>query len=71
LGRRPDEVGERLERSHHRGVPRERRQGRWLLTGPERDDLFSRQAALRPAFAEYQRRTTREIPVIALEPIDP
>ncbi len=37
-----------------------------VITGEERDRLFARQAALRPPFAEYQRKTTRKIPVIEL-----
>ncbi len=37
-----------------------------VLTGEERDRLYARQAALRPAFAEYETRTTRRIPVVAL-----
>jgi deazaflavin-dependent oxidoreductase (nitroreductase family) len=36
------------------------------LHGPERDRLFERQATLYPGFAEYQRKTKRVIPVIAL-----
>jgi deazaflavin-dependent oxidoreductase (nitroreductase family) len=36
------------------------------VTGGERDTLYERQAALYPQFAEYQRRTKRIIPVIAL-----
>jgi deazaflavin-dependent oxidoreductase (nitroreductase family) len=39
------------------------------ITGPERDRLFARQASLYPAFDQYQRRTKRIIPVIALTPI--
>ena len=38
-----------------------------VMTGDERDRLFQKQATLRPQFAEYQQRTTRTIPVIALE----
>jgi len=38
-----------------------------IMTGAERDRLFEKQASLRPQFAEYQQRTTRTIPVIALE----
>lgn len=38
-----------------------------IMTGEERDRLFEKQASLRPQFAEYQQRTTRVIPVIALE----
>ncbi len=35
-------------------------------TGEERDRLYARQAERNPGFAEYQRKTTRLIPVIAL-----
>jgi F420H(2)-dependent quinone reductase len=34
----------------------------------ERKRLFDRQAERFPQFAEYQERTSREIPVVALEP---
>jgi deazaflavin-dependent oxidoreductase (nitroreductase family) len=40
-----------------------------VVTGPERDELYARQAAIMPAFAEYQQRAGRVIPVIALEPV--
>jgi len=36
------------------------------VTGSERDALYNRQAALYPRFGEYQRKTRRIIPVIAL-----
>ena len=35
-------------------------------TGGERDRLYARQAELYPLFAEYEQRTTRKIPVVAL-----
>jgi deazaflavin-dependent oxidoreductase (nitroreductase family) len=38
-----------------------------VITGAERDELYGRQAALYPGFAEYEAKTTRTIPVIALE----
>jgi deazaflavin-dependent oxidoreductase (nitroreductase family) len=38
------------------------------ITGPERDKLYARQATLYPGFADYQRKTKRIIPVIALTP---
>ena len=38
-----------------------------VVTGPERDDLYARQVAVRPVFAEYEQRTTRKIPVVALQ----
>jgi deazaflavin-dependent oxidoreductase (nitroreductase family) len=37
-----------------------------VITGPERDELFARQAARFDAFNQYQQRTTRVIPVVAL-----
>jgi deazaflavin-dependent oxidoreductase (nitroreductase family) len=36
------------------------------LTGRERDMFYERQATLYPGFADYQRNTTRTIPVIGL-----
>ena len=39
-----------------------------VVTGCERDELYARQAERRPVFAEYERKTARKIPVIALEP---
>jgi F420H(2)-dependent quinone reductase len=38
------------------------------LQGAERDDKYALQAERYPAFAEYQRKTSRTIPVIALTP---
>lgn len=37
-----------------------------VITDDERDRLYATQAGLRPAFAEYQAKTARRIPVIAL-----
>ena len=37
------------------------------VTGEERDRLYTKQAKLYPGFAEYQAKTTRVIPVVALE----
>lgn len=37
-----------------------------VLTGEERDRLYAKQAEVSPAFADYQAKTTRTIPVIAL-----
>ena len=36
------------------------------IKGPERDELYARQASRYPGFAAYQRKTTRVIPVVAL-----
>jgi deazaflavin-dependent oxidoreductase (nitroreductase family) len=37
-----------------------------IAEGEERDRLYDAQATLMPGFAEYQRKTTRRIPVIVL-----
>ncbi len=37
-----------------------------VLTGEERDRLYAKQSELFPQFAEYQSKTSRKIPVIAL-----
>lgn len=36
-------------------------------SGEERDRLYDAQATLMPGFAEYQRKTSRRIPVMVLE----
>ena len=36
----------------------------------ERQRLFDRQAAQMPIFAEYQQKTTRQIPVLVLTRLD-
>jgi deazaflavin-dependent oxidoreductase (nitroreductase family) len=41
-----------------------------VADGEERDRLFGAQAALMPNFAEYQRKTTRRLPVIVLERVE-
>jgi deazaflavin-dependent oxidoreductase (nitroreductase family) len=40
-----------------------------VVTGEERDRLYAKQVAAMPTFGEYQEKTTRIIPVIALERI--
>jgi deazaflavin-dependent oxidoreductase (nitroreductase family) len=39
-----------------------------VTEGDERERLFSRQKELMPQFAEYEQKTTRQIPVVALQP---
>ena len=39
-------------------------------SGEERQRLFNRQAEQMPIFADYQKKTTRQIPVIVLKRID-
>ncbi len=40
-----------------------------VTEGEERDRLYAGQVALMPAFAEYETKTTRKIPVFRLSPI--
>jgi deazaflavin-dependent oxidoreductase (nitroreductase family) len=40
-----------------------------VLEGEERDRLFDRQKAKMPGFADYESKTSRRIPVVALERI--
>ena len=39
-----------------------------IAEGAERERLYAAQAAIMPGFAEYQRKTSRQIPVVVLEP---
>jgi deazaflavin-dependent oxidoreductase (nitroreductase family) len=41
-----------------------------VITGLERDELYARQVERMPAFADYERKTERTIPLIALEPVE-
>jgi deazaflavin-dependent oxidoreductase (nitroreductase family) len=41
-----------------------------VTTGEERERIWTAQKAAYPGFADYERKTTREIPVIVLEPAD-
>ena len=36
------------------------------LTREERDEIYAKQASLYPGFADYEKRTTRKIPVVVL-----
>ncbi len=36
------------------------------ITGTDRDEIYARQVAHNPGFGDYERKTTRVIPVIAL-----
>jgi deazaflavin-dependent oxidoreductase (nitroreductase family) len=38
-----------------------------VASGEERAELYNRQTELRPQFADYAEKTTREIPVVVLE----
>jgi deazaflavin-dependent oxidoreductase (nitroreductase family) len=39
-----------------------------VTSGEERERLFRKQAELYPQFADYEQKTTRQIPVVALVP---
>jgi deazaflavin-dependent oxidoreductase (nitroreductase family) len=41
-----------------------------VTAGEERQRLFNRQAEQMPIFADYQKKTTRQIPVLVLQRID-
>ena len=36
---------------------------------PERSQLYAKMVEMMPGFAEYERKTTRRIPVVILEPL--
>ncbi|MGW2147690.1 nitroreductase family deazaflavin-dependent oxidoreductase [Nonomuraea bangladeshensis] len=38
------------------------------VEGEERDQLYARMVAVAPQFADYERKTSRRIPVLALNP---
>lgn len=38
-----------------------------VLSGDERDEIYAKQSAVEPQFAEYQRKTSRLIPVLELQ----
>jgi deazaflavin-dependent oxidoreductase (nitroreductase family) len=40
-----------------------------VAEGEEHQRLYDAQASIMPGFAEYQRKTTRKIPVVVLEPV--
>ncbi len=40
-----------------------------LAEGAERDRIWAAQKSANPGFADYERKTTRQIPVIILEPV--
>ena len=40
-----------------------------VAAGEERDQIWTAQKAAYPGFADYERNTTRQIPVVILEPV--
>jgi deazaflavin-dependent oxidoreductase (nitroreductase family) len=45
--------------------------GATTLHGDERDRFYKKQAEASPVFGEYEKKTTRKIPVVAFERISP
>jgi deazaflavin-dependent oxidoreductase (nitroreductase family) len=41
-----------------------------IAEGEERERIWSKQKADYPGFADYETKTTRQIPVVVLEPVD-
>ena len=41
-----------------------------VATGAEREQIWTAHKAANPGFAEYEAKTTRQIPVVILEPAD-
>ena len=52
--------------SRSRSAPSRSRPTPWCSTGEERDRLYAEQASRYPGFADYEGKTTRVIPVVAL-----
>ncbi len=50
------------------GTERFTAQARAIPSGPERDRLYAFMTEVWPAFAEYQAKTTRTIPIVVLTP---
>jgi deazaflavin-dependent oxidoreductase (nitroreductase family) len=40
-----------------------------VVEGPERDEWWERCVAAYPSYADYQKRTERQIPVFVCEPV--
>ena len=51
------------------GTEKVKARAKALRSGPERDRLFEYMMGVWPAFADYQKRTERLIPVVVLEPV--
>ena len=51
------------------GIEKMERKARVLPSGPERDELYAFMTEVWPAFADYQVKADRTIPVVVLEPV--
>lgn len=59
-----------VERAGPGGVERFQARATRLSTGPERDRLYAYMTEVWPAFADYQAKAGRTIPVVVLEPLE-
>ena len=51
------------------GTEKFKARARIVADGPEHDRLYAKQAKIWPGFLDYQKRTSRVIPVVVLEPL--
>ena len=51
------------------GIEKLRARAKALPDGPERDRLYDYMTEVWPAFADYQKKTERTIPIVVLEPV--
>ena len=49
------------------GTEKFKARARAITDGPEHDRLYAEQAKIWPGFLDYQKRTSRVIPVVVLE----
>jgi deazaflavin-dependent oxidoreductase (nitroreductase family) len=56
-----------VEVANDGGTEKFKARARVLESGPEHDRLYNEQAAVWPAFLDYQKKTSRVIPVVVLE----
>jgi deazaflavin-dependent oxidoreductase (nitroreductase family) len=59
-----------IELPHADGTEHVKARAQVLAAGPERDRLYAYMTEVWPAFAEYQTKTERVIPIVVLQPID-
>ena len=59
-----------IEVAGHDGTEHVKAKARALPNGPERDRLYEYMTEVWRSFADYQKKTDRTIPIVALEPID-
>jgi deazaflavin-dependent oxidoreductase (nitroreductase family) len=57
-----------VEVASNGGTEKLKARARVIASGPEHDRLYNHLAEVWPAFLDYQKKTTRVIPVVVLEP---